>query len=515
MRQTHILVVVALVAIGALGGFFAARMLAGDGMGGARMASGADTSTGERRIAYWVAPMDPNYRRDEPGLSPMGMELVPVYEGEEPGGAEPALQINPAIVNSIGVRTESVRRADLSMDIETVGHVMADEERRSNVHTRSEGWIEQLRVEAEGEAVAQGDLLFQIYSPALVAAQSEFLQALRLNRPALVEGATERLAALGMTAGQIGRLRESGNASRLVGVYAPQSGVVTALNVREGMFVRPSDATINLADLSTVWVIAEVFETQADWVKAGQTARMTLAAFPGEVWEGEVDYVYPTADSRARTVRVRLRVPNPDMRLKPNMYADILIEAAPKENALVISQSALIRTSEGDRVILALGEGRFRPAQVRAGIESGDEIEILAGLEEGERIVTSSQFLIDSEASFNATLLRLAAAEDGTAMDHANMENTNLAAEDENAISARGRVQSVDPASRNVMLAHEPIPELSWPSMTMGFKAAENLSLEDFQPGAEIEFEFLQTDDGFEILSVGPAAPAASEGGGP
>lgn len=515
MRQVPLFIVAALVVLGAFGGFFAARFLVQDGISGAQMGTAGNASQ-ERGIAYWVAPMDPNYRRNEPGLSPMGMELVPVYEGEEPGGGEPALQIDPAIVNSIGVRTETVRRADLALDIRTVGHVTADEEQRSNVHTRSEGWIERLSVEAEGETVSQGDLLFQIYSPALVAAQSEYLQAVRLGRPALVNGASERLAALGMTAGQVARLRESGTASRLVGVHAPQSGVVTALNVREGMFVRPGDTTMGLADLSTVWVLADVFETQADWVKTGQIARMTLASFPGETWDGEVDYVYPTADSRARTVRVRLRVPNPDLRLKPNMYADILIEAAPKENALIIPHSALIRTSQGNRVILALAEGRFRPAEVRVGIESGDHVEILAGLEENERVVTSGQFLIDSEASFDATMLRLTAAdgEGGADTGGMNMEDISMPAAGD-TFSTIGRVQSINQADRQVMLDHDPVPALNWPSMTMGFSAAENVPLNDLPVGATIRFEFRQTDNGYEVVEMELLQSGATEGGTP
>ncbi|TFH41826.1 MAG: efflux RND transporter periplasmic adaptor subunit, partial [Lysobacterales bacterium] len=324
MRQLPLLIVGALVVVGALGGFLTARIFAGDDMAGAQMGDAGSVSQ-ERPIAYWVAPMDPNYRRDEPGLSPMGMELVPVYEDDLSGASDgqPSLQIDPSVVNNIGVRTELVRRADLSLEIRTVGHVMADEEQTSDVHVRSEGWIEHLAVEAEGAAVRRGDLLFQIYSPDLVAAQSEYLQAVRLGRPALLDGATQRLAALGMSDRQIVNLQESGSANRLVGIYAPQSGVVTALNVRQGMFIRPSDTTMRLADLSTVWVLAEVFETQADWVSPGQRAVMQLPAFPSEIWEGEVDYVYPTAQSRARTISVRLRVANPLLRLKPNMYADI------------------------------------------------------------------------------------------------------------------------------------------------------------------------------------------------
>jgi Cu(I)/Ag(I) efflux system membrane fusion protein len=454
MKNIHLLMIAALVMMGVAGGFFSARLLGTDSASIAEPATNVPRDSQEREIAYWVAPMDPNYRRAEPGLSPMGMELVAVYADAERGMGEPALQISPAVVNSIGVRSEAVRRADLALNIRTVGHVMADEEKQSDIHTRSEGWIEVLSVEAEGEAVRRGELLFQIYSPALVAAQSEYLQSMRLARPALQGAAAERLAALGMGDQQIAQLRESGAVNRRVGVYAPQSGVVTALNVREGMFVRPSDMTVSLADLSTIWVFADIFETQADWVAPHQRAVITLPAFPGETWEGEVDYVYPIAQTQTRTIRVRLRFPNPEMRLKPNMFADIVIDAAPKEGVLIISQSALIRTSQGERVILALGDGRFRPAQVRAGVESGDQVEILSGLEVGERVVTSSQFLIDSEASLNATLLRMTAAE--------GMEMNAPAAAQGNA-AAMGNMD-MPPTNNPAALSVEPLS----PEATMG-----------------------------------------------
>jgi len=241
-------------------------------------------STEERVVAYWQAPMDPNYRRDGPGKSPMGMDLIPIYAdgGGDASDAGPALKINPAVINNIGVRTEVVVRTDISRNIQTVGSVMMDDERRSDIHVRSEGWIEKLAIETEGEIVAEGDLLFQIYSPNLVAAQSEYLQALRLNHRALIVAGQDRLLALGMTSDQVDKLRSSGTAAHLINVFATQPGAVMELNVREGMFVRPSDTTMSLADLSEVWVLADVFETEAGWVEPGQSAEMTLPAFPGK-----------------------------------------------------------------------------------------------------------------------------------------------------------------------------------------------------------------------------------------
>lgn len=366
-------------------------------------------STEERVVAYWQAPMDPNYRRDGPGKSPMGMDLIPIYAdgGGDASDDGPALRINPAVINNIGVRTEVVIRTDISRNIQTVGSVMMDDERRSDIHVRSEGWIEKLAIETEGEIVAEGDLLFQIYSPNLVAAQSEYLQALRLNHRALIVAGQDRLLALGMTSDQVDKLRSSGTAAHLIDVFATQPGAVMELNVREGMFVRPSDTTMSLADLSEVWVLADVFETEAGWVEPGQSAEMMLPAFPGKTWTGRVEYVYPTVEANTRTVRVRMRFPNTDGRLKPNMYANLSIEAATETGVVVVPEQALIRASSGDRVILALGKGRFRPARVVPGIESGGQVQILEGVTVGERVVTSSQFLIDSEASLDAALLRL------------------------------------------------------------------------------------------------------------
>jgi membrane fusion protein, copper/silver efflux system len=404
MNQRSAAIVALLLFAAAATGFFVARFTQ-DG----RSTSLAETDVAERAVAYWVAPMDPNFRSDTPGKSPMGMDLIPVYVDAEMDVDDnsQSLKINPSVVNNIGIRTEPVIRTDLSRTIRTVGNVMADEELRSDVHIRSEGWIEKLAVKSEGELVSEGDLLFQIYSPSLVAAQSEYLQTLRLSNRALVAAAGDRLTALGMSEGQVGQVRSSGEIMQLISVYAPQSGVVMSLNVREGMFVQPSNTIMSLADLAEIWVLADVFETEVDWLAPGQKSSMTLPAFPGEKWEGEIGYVYPTVDLPTRTVRVRLRFSNHDGRLKPNMYANVVLNATPLSDVLAIPQSALIRSSTGDRVVLALGEGRFRPASVVAGIETDGRVQIVAGLEAGERVVTSGQFLIDSEASLDAGLLRL------------------------------------------------------------------------------------------------------------
>ncbi|GJL93542.1 efflux RND transporter periplasmic adaptor subunit [Hyphococcus sp.] len=498
------MIIILLVAIGAAGAFFLLRQ--GGGHSSMKMAY-----NGERKIEYWVAPMDPNYRRDKPGKSPMGMELIPVYEGGENSGGEPSLKINASVVQNIGVKTADVAREDMARDINTVGSIMIDEEARSDIHVRSEGWIEKLHVEAVGEKVEAGDVLFELYAPALVAAQSEFIQALKIGRAPLIAAATERLTALGMSVDQIAELRRTQKTMRRVAVAAPQSGVVTMLNARDGMYLKPSDMALRLADLSNVWLIADVFDTEAAWVSAGDHAVMTLPAFPGETWEGEVDYVYPTAEMMTRTVQVRLRFPNPGDRLRPNMFANVEIGAEPKEGVLTIPQSAVIRSSKGDRVILALGDGRFRPAEVKTGMESGGKVEVLAGLAEGERVVIESQFLIDSEASLDAGLLRMAPLENEETtpmeMDGMSMSEMNTPANDmkeSDAVGAEGRVVSVDMDAKSVTIDHKPVPEIGWPSMVMAFMAPAKIDLMSVKAGEPVRFAFRETDTGYELDMIEP-----------
>jgi len=378
-------------------------------------------------IRYWVAPMDPNYRRDQPGKSPMGMDLVPVYA--KASGADkdlqPALRIDPLVSNNIGVKTTAVRRGDLSRQINTVGHITPNEHRLAHVHVRSEGWIEHLAVHTEGASVSRGEVLFEFYAPALVSAQREYLQALNMQQSGLITASAERLQALGLDAEQISALRSSRQLQRLIEVRADRDGYVMELNVRHGMYVTPDLMIMSIADLNSVWVDVDVFEQHSAWLQSGQMARMRLPFAPDRVWTGTVDYIYPTLRASSRTLRARLVFDNADLSLKPNMYASVQIDAETVSNALLVPQQAVIRSGDQQRVIVALDHGRFRPAQVHTGVESAGMVQIRAGLSEGERVVVSGQFLLDSEASLEAGLLRMISAapnmqpgtEDMSAMD--------------------------------------------------------------------------------------------------
>ena len=366
-------------------------------------------------VLYWVAPMDPNYRRDKPGKSPMGMDLIPFYAGNEAQGS--IVSISPTVVQNLGIRTAKAELTRLWRGIDTVGYVDYDESKVSHIHLRTEGWIEKLAVESEGERVKKDDFLFDIYSPKLVNAQEELVTALATGNKGLIRATKARLSALGISAAQIKQLQKDKKVKQRISIYAPQDGVVSSLPVREGMFVKPAQKVMTLGDLSSVWLLAEVFERQSQWVEVGQHAEVRLSYIPGKDWKGKVEYIYPSLDPITRTLKVRLRFDNPGELLKPNMYANVKIFGGAKEKTIVIPLEGLIRTGREERVIISLGEGKFEARSVSAGIESGDYVEILDGVKEGERIVTSGQFLIDSEASMRASINRMTEVEDSGMSD--------------------------------------------------------------------------------------------------
>ncbi len=360
----------------------------------------------DREILYWVAPMDPNYRRDEPGKSPMGMDLVPVYADEvasKPG----VVSIDPTLVNNLGVRTALAERGTLPRRIETVGYIGYDEDTLQHVHTRVEGWIENLVTTATGDPVKKGQWLFELYSPTLVNAQQEYIAALSSSNAGLRTASRDRLAALGVTEREIARLDKERTARQRVRIYAETDGVIASLGVREGMFVTPATEVMSIAQLDKVWVVAEVFERQSAWVEPGQTATVELDYLPGTVLNGTVDYVNPELDPKTRTLKVRLRFDNEGTRLLPNMFARVVIDGAPIDNIVHVPREAVIRGGSSSRVVVDSGDGMFESRRVLVGIESGDRVAIRRGLREGERVVTSAQFLIDSESNIDAALERM------------------------------------------------------------------------------------------------------------
>lgn len=474
--------------------------------------STGDSQTGkgdtEKKILYWVAPMDPKYRRDKPGKSPMGMDLIPVYEGAS-GGDDSEVRISPSVVNNLGVRTAHVERRDLQRRIDTVGYVNFDETKMSHIHLRTDGWIDRLLVRSEGEHVEKGQLLFQFYSPALVNAQEEFLQAKDSKNRRLIKASKLRLFSLGLSKREFETLERKGEALQLVSVYAPQHGIVSHLGVREGMRIQPKMNVMTLAILKSVWLQTAVFERQADWVSLGGRAEARLSYMPGEVWKGKVDFIYPTLDPKTRTLKVRLQFDTPDKRMKPNMYAKVSIFGKPSNNRLVIPREAVIRSGLGERVVMALGEGRFKSRKIHTAMESEGWVEVISGLQEGEKVVTSAQFLIDSQASLKGSLDRMDAPE--TEQKSVDLDkDVNLRKEvktthqhAKESFNATGVLRKIIADERKIKLSHDPIPELKWPSMTMDFAVAEGVELGGLKTGQKVMFSLEKVGEfEYQIITI-------------
>ena len=362
----------------------------------------------------YVCPMHPQIVRDEPGTCPLcGMDLVEKRMDTD-AGKYPEVALSGAVIQNMGVRTARVERGTLWKYIRTLGRVEYDETRVAHVHPRAEGWIEDLSLRAEGEPVKRGQELAQLYAPDILSAQVDFLLALD-PQPRGVAGvkadkARNLLRLLDVPDAIIRDIERTGEARNRVPVLAPIDGIVTQMMARDGMYVSKGTEMFTIADLSRVWVMVDVFEHQIAWLAPGLSAEIEVPAHPSEKWEGVVDYLYPDLDPKTRTLPVRLVFPNPDLLLKPNMFAEVVIYGGPREDVLKIPSEALILTGERETVVLALGEGRFRPVDVVTGMHRGGEVEVLSGLNEGDEIVVSGQFLIDSESNLQASFMRMSEA---------------------------------------------------------------------------------------------------------
>ncbi len=359
----------------------------------------------ERRVLYYRNPMNPSVTSPVPKKDSMGMDYIPVYADTQDKAT--IVEVNPAIVSRLGVRTARVKMGDLPRIIHTVGYVSYDKSLVSRIHVRAAGWIAEAPIDSVGEQLKKGDTLFTFYSPDLVTAEQEYLTALASGNRRLIEASHQRLVALGISDEQVELIERRRQPIRNLRVTAQGAGVVTALNIREGQYVTPATKLMRIGALSPVWINIHVVEQQASWVAVGDVAHIRLPAMPGKVLSGKVQFIYPGLDPMTRTLKVRLAFDNPDHNLKPNMYVDAQLLTRPAEDVLSVPSEAVIREGKGAHVIVALGDGRFAAHDVTLGIESGDRIQILDGLKEGERVVTSAQFLIDSQASLEAALQRL------------------------------------------------------------------------------------------------------------
>lgn len=392
-------------------------------------ADASKQASGERELLFYRNPMDPSITSPVPRKDEMGMDYVPVYADEVDGSGATALNdgpvvaIDPGVVQNMNVQTEPVTRRTINRSIRTVGYLEYDQQKMVSVTTKYSGFVEKVYVNYKGEPVRRGQPLFDVYSPELVQTEQELLSALgfarrmesapedaRRRAESLVDAARQRLSYWDISPQQVARLEETGQVHRTLTVTAPASGVVMMrVDGLEGMGVRPGMELFHIADLSSLWLSVEVFEDQLAWVQEGSTADVTLSYFPGEHFTGRVRYVEPEVSEKTRTVALKLEVPNRDGKLKSGMYATVVFRPSAAEEAIAVPSQAILRTGERNVVIVALGEGRFAPRAVTLGVSGEGYVQVLEGLAEGDEVVTSAQFLIDSESNLKAAIQKMVA----------------------------------------------------------------------------------------------------------
>lgn len=398
---------------------------------------GSGAPSEERKVAYYRSPMDPTVRSDKPAKDSMGMDFVPVYEDETEGAApvagRAAVTLSAERRQLLGVRSEPVKKMRLAHDIRTVGRVAVDERRQHHIHTKFEGYVEHLYVDYTGQFVRRGERLLSIYSPELVATQEEYLLAHRAQAALatsavpsaargsidLLEAARRRLILWDIRPDDIARLEATGQVRRTLDVHADIGGYVVQKMALHGMRVTPADTLYEIADLSHLWVLADVYEYNLPSLTLGTRGRIELASLSGKSWRGAVTYIAPVVEERTRTVKVRLEVENTSGELKPDMYADVFLSVDLGEG-VVVPDGAVIHAGDRRLVFLDRGEGRFEPREVQLGIKvNGHGVQVISGLSEGERVVTAANFLLDSESSLKAALAAMSPDAQAAGHDHA------------------------------------------------------------------------------------------------
>lgn len=494
-RGRFLLVALALVGVGGLS-YCAGERHASGGRGA------TPSPSASAKALYWYDPMVPTQHFDHGGKSPfMDMQLVPKYADQGGGGDSPAgVRVDGAVQQNLGIRTAVVTRGTLADDVTATGVVQFNERDLAIIQPRSAGFVQRVYARAPGDVIAAGAPLADLLVPEWGGAQAEYLAVRRTGDAALIAAARERLKLLGLSAGQIAAVDRSGRPQSVVTITSPRAGVIQKLDVRQGMTVAAGQSLAEVNGLGTVWVVAAVPETQGARVRAGQLVRVTFDAFPGQVSNGRVQTVLPQVAGDSRTLQARIELPNPGGRLRPGLFAKVTFASSASE-ALLVPSEALIRTGRRTIVMLARPNGRFEPAEVQVGRESGDQAEILAGLNEGDRVVASGQFLIDSEASLsglNARPLSGAAPPPPPAPAVGSPKPSPMAV-------TQGRVESVAPGA--ITLSHQPVPSIGWPAMTMTFHVSDPRLTRGLKPGDQVRFGFDQPPAGPTLRMI--AKPGA------
>jgi RND family efflux transporter MFP subunit len=476
-------------------------------------AAPADAGAAKKpKVLYYRNPMGLADISQTPKKDSMGMDYIPVYEGEEEaagkGGANP-IRISTEKIQKLGVRTEAAAVRTLGRTVRAAGRVEPDERRVYAISPKFEGYVERLHVNVTGQPVGKGQPLFEVYSPELVSAQREYAiaaQGVRAMEGAggeaqagmkqLAESSLARLRNWDLSPEQVAALVRTGEAKRTITFRSPASGIVTEKKALQGMRFMPGEMLYQVTDLSSVWVVADVFEQDIALVKTGAKASLSINAYPGKTFEGRITYVYPTLKPETRTIPVRVELANPGQLLKPAMFAQVELQAGAKAAVLAVPDSAVIDSGTRRIVLVQVQEGRFEPREVKTGARSDNYVEVTEGVKEGEQVVVAANFLIDAESNLKAAIGGLASAQPAAP-----------AASGAGAVGHKGQgtVEAVDASSGTVSLNHGAIASLGWPAMTMEFKAANASLLKDVKPGTRVGFEFVERGAGeWVITSIAP-----------
>ncbi len=473
----------------------------------------------ERKILYYRNPMGLPDTSPTPKKDPMGMDYIPVFEGGEEN--EPAsanqIKIGTEKVQKLGVRTEAAQLRALDRIVRAAGRVEPDERRTYAISPKFEGYVEQLHVNVTGQPVGKGQPLFEVYSPELVSAQREYaiaaqgVEALKgadataqAGMKQLAESSLARLKNWDISEAQVKALAQSGETKRTLTFRSPVSGVITEKKALQGMRFMPGEVLYQVADLSSVWVVADVFEQDIGFVKTGASAKVRINAYPDKVFEGKISYVYPTLNEMTRTVPVRVELANPGLLLKPAMFAQVELPVGARGTVVTVPVSAVIDSGTRQIVLVQLGEGRFEPREVKLGARSDNHVAVIDGVKDGEQVVVAANFLIDAESNLKAAVSGFSAPE------------AKVGASKQVGHQASGRIDDYDPKTGTATIEHGPIDSLKWPAMTMEFKVANEGLVKELKPGSRIDFEFVERGQGeWVITAIKPAgnakpAPAAA-----
>jgi membrane fusion protein, copper/silver efflux system len=445
-------------------------------------APAAPASAEGRKVLYWYDPMVPQQKFDKPGKSPfMDMQLVPRYADEAPAGG---VVVDPRVAQTLGWRTATVEKQRIGRGVEAVATVQLNERDVATVQARSGGFVQQVGRMAPGDVVPAGALVAELLVPEWTAAQQEFLAVRATGDATLTAAARQRLVLLGMPPAVIEQVEQHGKTQAVVAVHTPIAGVVQELGVRAGMTVSQGMTLVRLNGLSTVWLEAALPEVQASSAKPGLPVDVRLSAFPGETWQGKVTAILPQANADTRTLKLRIELPNPGGRLRAGMFAQVRLAGDDRE-VLAVPSDAVIRTGQRALVYVVSAPGRYEPVEVRVGREVGDKLEVLQGLQAGQQVVVSGQFLVDSEASLRGVAPRAAPAPASAAQA---------------LHEGRGRVVAV--SAREITLDHGPIGSLQWPAMEMSFKLATPGIAGSVKAGDTVQFSFTQAGDDYVVQGI-------------